>query len=448
MSHAELLSTLSNTESLWRSQPVAAPGAAKVVDICQIWGDAVLSTKAFKPEQRVTVGASGCDFQVGSNGGVHTLIAPHAGVPTLLVPAGCAGFAELGSQRLEFEDMVASGMARKSVSGLEIPMVEQLQVAIELHGMAFVVRWAAAGKKATPKLVVDYPFAALLSGFLMLGGVIAGAGYALTYEARTEASPDDDHYVELMMHRPEPEAAKPAPKAKAKGPEGAAGPKKTERAARGNTLSKREQDRATVDDAGLNAAFQDEAFAHLGDSGLPGELAGGIPGLIGNRSGKPGEGGLGKGNRGPGFGGPGAAEKFGGDVTGVGCAPGQACAASSGGEWGKKESGGLAKPSGEPILIGNMDRSVIDEVIKRHMSRIRYCYQRELTKDPSLAGKIVMKFTIAGDGSVSSANVKATSMNNLAVEDCILRTFMKMEFPKPKGNGSVFVSYPFMFTAG
>jgi hypothetical protein len=82
------------------------------------------------------------------------------------------------------------------------------------------------------------------------------------------------------------------------------------------------------------------------------------------------------------------------------------------------------------------------------MNQIRYCYQRELTKNPALGGKIVIKFTIAKDGTVSAASPKSTTMNNSTVETCIVGRFMRMQFPEPKGGGIVIVSYPFIFSPG
>jgi TonB family protein len=82
------------------------------------------------------------------------------------------------------------------------------------------------------------------------------------------------------------------------------------------------------------------------------------------------------------------------------------------------------------------------------MAQIRYCYQRELTKNPTLGGKITVKFTIAKDGTVSSASTKSSTMGNEAVETCINTRFMKFQFPEPKGGGVVIVSYPFIFSPG
>lgn len=114
-----------------------------------------------------------------------------------------------------------------------------------------------------------------------------------------------------------------------------------------------------------------------------------------------------------------------------------------GGAW---SGGGVGTIGGDPIILGALDKSLIDAVIKRNMNQIRYCYQRELTKNPALEGKITVKFVIAKDGSVTSAATRATTMNNAAVEDCMNGRFMKMQFPEPKGGGIVIVSYPFVFS--
>ena len=111
---------------------------------------------------------------------------------------------------------------------------------------------------------------------------------------------------------------------------------------------------------------------------------------------------------------------------------------------------GAASPElvGDPIILGSLDKSLIDAVIKRNMNQIRYCYQRELTLNPKLQGKLTVKFIIAKDGTVSSATIKSTTLENPAVEDCVTGRFMRFQFPEPKGGGIVIVSYPFVFTPG
>lgn len=104
----------------------------------------------------------------------------------------------------------------------------------------------------------------------------------------------------------------------------------------------------------------------------------------------------------------------------------------------------LVKTTSKYTVLGGLDRSFIDTVIKRNISQIRYCYQRELSKSPSLAGKVKVKFVISKNGSVSRASIATTTLNSQKVEDCILNRFMKFTFPKPEG-GIVVVKYPFVF---
>jgi hypothetical protein len=144
--------------------------------------------------------------------------------------------------------------------------------------------------------------------------------------------------------------------------------------------------------------------------------------------------------RGAGLGGGGAADGLGG------FAPRGRGYGTGGGNFGSKGEGGIGTIGGDPIILGALDKSLIDAVIKRNLNQIRYCYQRELTKNPHLGGKVTVKFVIAKDGAVSSATTKVTTLNNVSVETCINGRFLRMQFPEPKGGGLVIVSYPFLFS--
>ena len=102
----------------------------------------------------------------------------------------------------------------------------------------------------------------------------------------------------------------------------------------------------------------------------------------------------------------------------------------------------------DPVILGALDKSLIDAVIKRHMNQIRYCYERELTSHPQLGGRIVVKFVIAKDGTVSKASARSSTVNNKSVEGCLNSRFKRFKFPEPKGGGIVIVSYPFIFQPG
>lgn len=123
-------------------------------------------------------------------------------------------------------------------------------------------------------------------------------------------------------------------------------------------------------------------------------------------------------------------------------------ASGAGGLLGSKVPGAIGAVSGDAIVVGALDRSLIDEVIRRHLNAIRYCYQRELSKRPALGGKLVVKFTIGPGGAVRAASIKSSTLGNEAVERCVIGRFMRMEFPGPSGSGIVIVSYPLRFEPG
>ena len=99
-----------------------------------------------------------------------------------------------------------------------------------------------------------------------------------------------------------------------------------------------------------------------------------------------------------------------------------------------------------PIILGALDRPLLDEVVNGHEKAIRTCYPQELTKNSTPKAAISVKFIIAKDGSVSTASIRASTIKNPEVESCVIGRVMRMQFPKPKGGGIVIVSYPFTFS--
>lgn len=101
--------------------------------------------------------------------------------------------------------------------------------------------------------------------------------------------------------------------------------------------------------------------------------------------------------------------------------------------------------TGQTIVRGALDRSLVERVIQRHLNALRYCYQRELRRDPDLAGEVVITFTIAADSTVQNARVERSTLEDEAVQTCLVSRFSKMRFPQPAGGGLVVVTYPLRF---
>jgi Ca-activated chloride channel family protein len=102
---------------------------------------------------------------------------------------------------------------------------------------------------------------------------------------------------------------------------------------------------------------------------------------------------------------------------------------------------------GEADVRGSMSREVIRRVIRRHVNEVRFCYEQELAQRPDLAGRVTIAFVIGPTGSVQSASVMNTTLNDARVEGCIAQAVRRWTFPSPEGGGIVAVNYPFVLDA-
>ncbi len=118
------------------------------------------------------------------------------------------------------------------------------------------------------------------------------------------------------------------------------------------------------------------------------------------------------------------------------------------GNFGAKGAARIGRVTGAPTVSGALDRSLVEDVVKRHTNKLKYCYQRVLSKHPALTGKVVVRFTIAADGGVREASIRSTTLGNTAVEQCLVGQFRRMRFDAPRGGGVVVVSYPLIFEPG
>ena len=476
-------------------------GKAPVLEVAEIWGDLVMDVKHYaKGAKPVTVGTStrmrwrylgvpiawvpgffskidwmfGPILSTAEPEWFNEFYVPADNLPNddfklctwegngwvMNISDSWAGFVDIGEERHTIQEMIESGRAANAGGGIyKIEVGENTRVIVDLGHVIFFSQLVSPGKKVIAGITenLDYPFLGILS-FMVFLGVIAGVIVAtMPPRPASETMEIPDRFVELLLEQPPEEEHREKNKpsanpdagegAKAKREEGKVGKKDAKMdKAKGNKveMNKRQIDKEIAENAGVLGAMREgsELDGVFGSSGLSSDIAGGIGGLIGAKGTQIGSGGLG--SRGSGLGGGGTAEGLGGLGT-KGRGSGSSGYGSGGGNFGAKGEGGIGRIGGDPIILGALDKSLIDAVIKRNMNQIRYCYQRELTKNPNLGGKIVVKFVIAKDGSVSSATTKATTMNSPAVENCINGRFMRFKFPEPKGGGIVIVSYPFIF---
>lgn len=92
-----------------------------------------------------------------------------------------------------------------------------------------------------------------------------------------------------------------------------------------------------------------------------------------------------------------------------------------------------------------LSRQVIRQVIHEHVNEVRSCYEQGLARNPHLQGRVVIRFRIATSGHVDASTIGAgTTLNDSAVEDCIVRATRGWIFPAPGDRDTVVVQYPFM----
>jgi hypothetical protein len=115
---------------------------------------------------------------------------------------------------------------------------------------------------------------------------------------------------------------------------------------------------------------------------------------------------------------------------------------------GKKRVEGtvVSSPARDTKIHGSMSREEIAKVVNAHYQQIRACYERALLREPGLAGKLQIEWTIDVAGGVSQVKTKTTTLKSTDVINCILDNVKTWRFPKPVG-GEVVVNYPFIFNS-
>lgn len=108
---------------------------------------------------------------------------------------------------------------------------------------------------------------------------------------------------------------------------------------------------------------------------------------------------------------------------------------------------GPEAPLGPQLGVGSgsLPKEDIVKTIRGDLKALRLCYERELTKAPTLEGKVVVEFLIGADGKVRSAeDASYEPFPSAKVTACVLARFKAMKFPQPNG-GEVIVRYPLVF---
>ena len=445
------------------THPMEKPSeGAKLLEVKVMWGPIVLDVRQFAQNESVTVGdKADASINITTDrfgGDVFTLASPGGTAGHVVhVASGMELDVRRNGSQVPVDDLPSAGAVRTYALKLDDKarvMMGQLAFVIQYvapsHGV-YAGTWAAADFNATKWLLM----------FLVLAVGLWTAIY-MTPKMEIEVSDylkNPARFAQLIM------------------PTSAQEKKKTF-----DEIKKKEEEKIKVEDTGKWKKVQSKTKAK--DADIPREVkekqdrkiatSAGILGLLKGRGGGTGDdsssvfggsamanldqslaglrstgmgdsggfGGLGTRGGGPGGGGGGLG------LGGLGTA---GYGRGGGAGYGSVKIGHRGKHAvrvvkGRTRVVGGLSQEVVGRYIKRYWAQFKYCYERELSKDPNLYGKITITFTIAGNGRVSEAQVIQTTMHNANVEECVLRVVRRIRFPQPKGGGQVIVTYPFMFT--
>lgn len=469
------------------ARPAATDGS---VEVALLWRDYVMAEELYKPPEDIVIGPTEkAHFQVehASLPNDLTVVSASGGEPTLQFPPGLDGEVYVGTERMSLSDAVASGKARKNGAVATMPFTDQTRAKLTFGDVQLYLHRTTKPKVVLPferRAMAPLLFLAFSAGlhlllWLLIMFLPPGIG-----DLALDSFGAEDRFVQILIQDAEPE---PEPEEEVVADDDGDADDEGEDQEEGEMLAG-EEGRAgleTADDTNMRMALEGDlpegeielarqaAMLEVQDRGAlavlnqntmgPASLFGAGPsgydavtaigavdadGAVGASYGSRGLGAYGGGLSGGG--------RHTGQLRGAG--PLQLRGRSTGGsdsDLGRSmrtvSDRDTLRPTvvvGTPEVRGQLDRDIIQRVIREHRREIRACYEGELQRDTSLEGRVLVGFVISPDGAVAGARITESSLNNSTVEDCVARRVRQWRFPEPRGGGTVNVNYPFVFSPG
>ncbi len=104
----------------------------------------------------------------------------------------------------------------------------------------------------------------------------------------------------------------------------------------------------------------------------------------------------------------------------------------------------VAKATGSGSRSSSRSQEEIERVFQKNKGAIFSIYNRELRKDPSLQGKVVVELTIAADGTVKKVTIVSSELGHQKLEKRLVSKIKKFRFAS-KQVAEITVTYPIDF---
>jgi len=112
---------------------------------------------------------------------------------------------------------------------------------------------------------------------------------------------------------------------------------------------------------------------------------------------------------------------------------------------GNIEMNNLEHVEGEAANDASRDMKTLSQVLQKYQPRLKKVYEDFLKRNPDLAGKMVVKFTIEGDGSVSNVTIISSDLKDKELERNLVRYIERIKFPP--ASGKITIEWPLIFSA-
>lgn len=443
----------------------------RVLQAALVWRDQLLGVDHLSDAQPLTIGedAEKSTFQVFHHGlgEAFELARVDRGQLRVTVPEGAEWTVFDGAHPVAIADIRDEGRLKLGASGSELllPRLRE-SVRVRFGRLSLLLRWVRPARRAglLPGGWETLRFTTMLLGSAaLLGTLIVAVQSAPPVKHRSwDSLPDSQHWISLVRRPPPPP---PRPKVGEKKEDAGAEEgkataedmgkvgkqdatqKEAEASKKGSPAvdpRTRDANRTRAFRGGLLGALKGQAMSDVLGPGSAGtgmnQAIGGLRVGTAEAGTQWGVGGMGA--RGMGLGG-------GGEGLGIGGAGTVGMGQGSGG-YGRVDLAGRKKDSvrivpGQTTVVGGLAREVIARIIQEHQSEIKYCYEVQLNRNPSLTGKVTVLFTIDGTGAVADGQVSETTLHDADAEKCMLSKIRRWKFPEPAGNGIVKVNFPWIF---
>jgi hypothetical protein len=472
---------------------------ARAVEVVIRWGATTLHVAHLTPPRPFFVGEStdkahACDFSLPAEklgaARMPLLLTGAGGQVRLVVPSNAKGTITMPGQaaRNVSEMMTSAAPCAELANAVEIPLPEGAKAELEIGDLQFTISTVNAGRAVAGRFALDsrgLPYQAL--SLLLHGSLLAATAFFMPSMAMADESTISDEQLYLLQTmsqahaEPEPDQKKDEATVDSKAAAGGTGAEamgssgkmgsQTSTHTNGMYGLAGPKDNVDVRPSRAQAIRDAQEFGMIGllNSGLGGDpnavtaawggdVSSGrdAKNTLGNMWGQTideagGAGGLGL--TGIGEGGDG---RFAGIGLGRVGTVGHGNGLGDGQEFGSGRSHGLMQGThvakapgtmrvGVASVSGRLPSEIIQRTVRQNFGRFKFCYEAGLRNNPSLAGRVSVRFIIGRDGGVSSSANGGSDLPDASVVSCVTRAFFGLSFPQPE-NGIVTVTYPIVFS--